>query len=171
MWEYLLNAIAYSAFGFFFGWVTGREAKNIETIRSVVAPEEKVEMDQSDYQRQRSEENRIDRSTITLSKRFGVLVLILSMLTVAQYTYSAKKATQCLANYNTSFAQAQGKLRGWNDDDRKALVAFLEASDPRLIPPINREERDKAYVELINQYAETTVKRANTPLPTQENCE
>ena len=100
----------------------------------------------------------------------GGVLIILALVTVLQgayFTYQQRSATQCLSEYNETLAAVQQRRADWAEEDRQALLTFLNAYDGDA-PAAYRQATLK---DLRDTYRRNGERRAATPLPELHECD
>lgn len=169
--EFIASA-AWSLLGFVIGWLVGREARTIETIKEAVVDERPEEKTVSGGARMpevvvvRQEQSpHFPEPTSDGSRTLGWIVIVLALFTILQaayFTFENQQNVECQAKYNAAVAEVQNRRGEWIDEDRAVLIDFFKTVYNK---PADDEEELQAFRNLIRTYDRNSALRAENPLP------
>lgn len=167
MWSLLsdlANSIAYSLIGFVLGWLVGYEARTLDYIRRSCKISGDMEGDPGE------DESMTETRSSTLG-RIGYAIILLSLLTILQsayFSYTQRKTSECLSEYNKDFSEVYDLRSKFAEYDREAFTRFLDTYQQS--PPPTEAERLSALLTLRADYARTEELRDQAPFPALEEC-
>jgi hypothetical protein len=151
IWQ-VVAGLLYSGAGFVLGFAIGRVTREVHEIKETVVPETFVTRDE-------------DGVRHTHATKLGVVVIVLSLLTVLGATFTglqAKAQADCQSAYNARFFEAFQARAKANDGDRKALNTMLLALGD---PSLTRDQRTKVFNDYLASIRASDADRRAHPLP------
>jgi hypothetical protein len=148
IWQVLAGCI-YSLAGFLVGFLVGRITREVHEIRESVVPDTFASKDDHGQH----------------ATKLGVVVIILSLLTVLGATFTgvqAKRQADCQNDYNARFVEAFQARAKASDADRSALNAMiLGLADTTT----SQAERRAIFLGYVDQVKKSDATRKANPLP------